>query len=292
MTRPGLGRLGVWGHLDSLPIANARAYAQRVNELGYGTLWVPETVGREPFALLGLLAAETSRVVLGTSIVGIWGHDAQTARMAAQTLAEATEGRFVLGLGVSHPHMTTRLHGQAFDRPLTRMRDYLEAYRAAVYRGPGADLESPHVLIAALRERMTDLAATAADGAFPYLVTPERVAWMRARLDAAAPNTHPLLAVTLPVAPGSDRDAARAYLAPYLRTPTYRASWELQGFDESDWEPAASDRLVDAMVAFGDRTAVSARIAELHDAGADHVAIIPIGPDGTTEHLPTVEAMA
>jgi alkanesulfonate monooxygenase SsuD/methylene tetrahydromethanopterin reductase-like flavin-dependent oxidoreductase (luciferase family) len=115
---------------------------------------------------------------------------------------------------------------------------------------------------------------------------------MRARLDAAAPGTHPLLAVTLPVAPGSDRDAARAYLAPYLRTPTYRASWALQGFDESDWEPAAGDRLVDAMVAFGDRTAVAARIAELHDAGADHVAIIPIGPDGTTEHLPTVEAMA
>lgn len=292
MTRPELGRLGVWGHLDSLGADEARAYARRVDGLGYGALWVPETVGREPFALLGILAAETSRLVLGTSIVGIWGHDAQTSRMAAETLAEATGGRFVLGLGVSHPHMTTRLHGQAFDRPVTRMRDYLEAYRAAVYRGPVADAGSPPVLIAALRERMTDLAATSADGAFPYLVTPERVAWMRARLDAAAPGGHPLLAVTLPVARDADREAARAYLTPYLRTPTYRASWELQGFDASDWEPAVSDRLLDAMVALGDRAAVASRIADLHDAGADHVAIIPIGPDGTTEHLPTVEALA
>ncbi|MGZ8562963.1 MAG: LLM class flavin-dependent oxidoreductase, partial [Candidatus Limnocylindria bacterium] len=71
---PAVGRLGAWGHLDSLDAAAARAYVRRVEELGYGTLWVPETVGREPFTLLGMLAGETSRLVLGTSIVGIWGH--------------------------------------------------------------------------------------------------------------------------------------------------------------------------------------------------------------------------
>ena len=133
-----LGRLGAWGHLDSLPIDAARAYARRVDELGFGTLWVPETVGREPFTLLGLLAAETSSLMLGTSIVGIWGHDAQTTRMAAQTLQEATDGRFVLGLGVSHPHLAERLRGHTYDRPLTRMREFLAAYRAATYRGPMA----------------------------------------------------------------------------------------------------------------------------------------------------------
>ncbi len=292
MTIPDLGRIGVWGHLDSLVADQARKYARRVDELGYGALWVPETNGREPFALLGILAAETPRLVLGTSIVGIWGHDAQTSRMAAETLAEATGGRFVLGLGVSHPHMTSRLHGQAFDRPLTRIRDYLEGYRSAVYRGPRADAEAPPVLVAALRERMADLAATDADGAFPYLVTPERVSWMRARLDAAAPDRHPLLAVTLPVVLGADRDAARAYLKPYLRTPTYRASWELQGFTESDWEPTVSERLIDAMVAFGGVAEIHQRIGRLHAAGADHVALIPLGPDGTTEHLPAVEALA
>lgn len=290
-----LGRLGVWGHLDSLSAADAAAYVRRAEALGYGTLWVPETVGREPIALLGYLAASTDRINLGTSIVNIWGRDAQAARMAARTLAEASSGRFVLGLGVSHPHLAGTLRGHRFERPLSKMRDYLAAYRAAVYRGPGAsdDAAEPPLMIAALREKMTDLAATDADGALPYLVTAERVAWMRQRLDAAAPGTRPQLAVTLPAVIGDpgDRDAARAYLRPYLRTPTYQASWELQGFGAADWEAPASDRLVDAMVAIGSADGVRRRIDALHAAGADHVAIIPLAPDGVTEHLETLEAL-
>jgi probable F420-dependent oxidoreductase len=296
-----LGRLGAWGHLDSLPIDAARAYARRVDELGYGTLWVPETVGREPFTLLGLLATETSEILIGTSIVGIWGHDAQTTRMAAMTLQEATAGRFVLGLGVSHAHLAERLRGHTYERPLTHMREYLAAYRAAIYRGPTAEgAGEPPVLIAALRERMLALAATDADGAFPYLVTPERVAWTRGVLDAAAAEagraTRPILAVSMPAVLETDPDAARAaargYLAPYLRTPAYQACWLEQGFGEADWERPASDRLVDAMVAWGDVEALRAQVAELVAAGADHVAVIPIGPDGTTEHLPVLEALA
>ena len=114
----------------------ARAYAARVEALGFGTLWVPETVGRDPFTLLGLLAAETSRMALGTSIASIWARDAQTTRMAAHTIDEATGGRFVLGLGVSHPHLAERLRGHAYERPLAHMRDYLAAYGRAVYKGP------------------------------------------------------------------------------------------------------------------------------------------------------------
>ena len=144
---------------------------------------------------------------------------------------------------------------------------------------------------AALRERMTDLAATDADGAFPYLVTPERVAWMRDRLDAAADGRRPILAVTLPVALDG-ADAARAYLKPYLRTPTYQASWGLQGFGADDWEAPGSDRLVGAMVAIGSVDVARERLAALQAAGADHVAIIPIAPDGATEHPPTLEALA
>jgi probable F420-dependent oxidoreductase len=297
MTAVDLGRLGAWGHLDSLSIDAARAYARRVDELGYGTLWVPETVGREPFTLLGMLAGETSEILLGTSIVGIWGHDPQTTRMAAQTLQEATGGRFVLGLGVSHPHLAERLRGHTYDRPLTRMREYLAAYRAAVYRGPTADgVGDPPILVAALRERMLALAATDADGAFPYLVTPERVAWTRSVLDAASPGRRPILAVTMPAVlepdPEAAHAAARAYLAPYLRTPAYQACWAEQGFEPADWEKPGSDRLADAMVAQGDVDALRTRIAELVAAGADHVAVIPLGPDGTTEHLPVLEALA
>jgi probable F420-dependent oxidoreductase len=293
-----LGRLGAWGHLDTLPIDAARAYARRVDELGYGTLWVPETAGREPFALLGLLAAETRTVRLGTSIVSIWGHDAQTTRMAAMTLHEATGRRFVLGLGVSHLHLAQKLRGHTFERPLTRMREFLAAYRAAIYRGPMMEGGSePPVLIAALRERMLALAATEADGAFPYLVTPERVAWTRGVLNAAAAaGARPTLAVSMPAVLETDpelaRAAARGYLLPYLRTPAYQACWLAQGFNEVDWEKPASDRLVDAMVAWGGVEALRARVGELTAAGADHVAVIPLAPNGTTEHLPVLEALA
>ncbi len=295
MTQLDLGRLGVWGHLDTLAASDAIAYAQRAEELGYGTLWVPEAVGREPIALCSLLATATDRINLGTSIINIWGRDAQAARMAALTLAEASGGRFVLGLGVSHPHLAEKLRGHRFERPLSRMREYLAAYRAAVYRGPlppgGSE---PPVMVAALRERMVDLSATDADGALPYLVTAERVAWMRDRLDAVADSRRPRLVVTLPAVIGEsgDRDAARAYLKPYLRTPTYQASWELQGFEAADWEPPGSDRLVDAMVATGQVALVRERIGAMHAAGADHVAIVPLAPDGTTEHAPTLEQLA
>ena len=296
MTRLDLRRLGVWGHLDSLAAADAVAYARRAEELGFGTLWVPETVGREPIAFLGVLAGATGSINLGTSIVNIWGRDAQAARMAAMTLAEASGGRFVLGLGVSHPHLAGKLRGHDYARPLSRMRDYLAAYRAAIYRGPTMDhAPEPPVLLAALRERMTDLAGTDADGALPYLVTPERVAWMRGRLDAASGGAPRMVAVTLPTVigeSGAAREAARAYLRPYLRTPTYQASWQLQGFEPDDWALPGSDRLVDAMVAVGSVELLRDRVAEMVAAGADHVAIIPLAADGTTEHLPTLEALA
>ena len=300
MTTAPLGPIGVWGHLDALSARDARAYARRIEELGYAALWVPDVVGRDPFALLAMLAPETTRLTLGPSIVNIWGRDSHAMRMAAMTVAEAADGRFVLGLGVSHPHLVTRLRGHDYERPLTRMREYLAAYRAATYRGPmPPNASEPPVLLAALRERMTDLAATEADGAFPYLVTTERVAWMRERLDAAAAaagrDRRPILAVTLPVALGSRDEAlaaARAYLTPYLRTPNYRASWELQGFDASDYEAPGSERLVEAMTATKAPGHAADRISALREAGADHVAIIPLAPDGGEEHVPTLEALA
>jgi alkanesulfonate monooxygenase SsuD/methylene tetrahydromethanopterin reductase-like flavin-dependent oxidoreductase (luciferase family) len=165
-----IGRLGVWGHLDTLDAGGVRAYARRLADLEYEALWVPETVGREPFALLGMLAADArdAGLALGTGIVSIWGHDAQTMRMAAATLAEATGDRFTLGLGVSHPHLATKLRGHAYERPRERMREFLDAYRRAALRGPAVSSAlDPPVLVAALRDRMTALAGADAEGAFP-----------------------------------------------------------------------------------------------------------------------------
>lgn len=296
-----LGQLGVWGHLDTLSGPDLHRYVRRVAELGYGCLWVAETVGREPFALLGAVTADAGDMWLGTSIASIWARDPLAARMGALTLHELTGGRFVLGLGVSHPHLAQRLRGHAYERPLTRMREYLEAYRTLPYLGPrvvgddGTPTEPP-IVLAALRERMLTLAATATMGAFPYLMTVERVAWARGVLDGASPGARPLLAISLPVIIEADpmraRDTARAYLAPYVRAPNYQASWAEQGFTSDDWGRPGSDRLVDAMVAWGSVAVVSGRIAGLHAAGADHVAIVPLSPDGTSERLETLEALA
>ena len=293
----GLGQTGVWSDFDTLPIEDARTYAARVESLGFGTLWVPDVVGREPFTLLGLLAGATSSIGLGTSIVSIWGRDAQATRMATLTLQEASGGRFTLGLGVSHLHLAQKLRGHTYERPLTRMHEYLAAYRSAIYKGPmPAGMPEPLVLVAALRERMLTLAATEADGAFPYLVTLERLAWMRGVLDAAGATQRPVMAASLPCVletdPETARATARAYLAPYLRTPNYRAAWAEQGFEDADWDKPGSDRLVDAMVAWGDADALRTRLGEVLAAGADHLAIVPVTAAGDTVDLPVLEALA
>lgn len=302
--RAGIGPLGAWGHLDSLGAAPLRAYVARTAALGYGALWVPETVGREPFTLLGAVAGDAGRMWLGTSIVSIFGRDAMAAKLGSQTLHELTGGRFVLGLGVSHAHLVEKLRGHVYEKPLGHMRAYLADIHRLPWFGPypaGADgapeQSEPPILVAALRERMLALAATDADGAFPYLVTPERIGWMRGVLDLAAPaGRRPFLAVTQACVLETDaeaaRAAARAYLKPYLRTVNYQASWEAQGFGPEDWTLPGSDRLVDAMVAWGDADALRARVAAHHAAGADHVAVIPLSPAGVTEHLPVLEALA
>lgn len=307
---PSLPALGVWGHLASLSAADLGPFAARVADLGYGALWVAEAAGREPFALLGALAGSAGPMWLGTSIVNIYGRDAMAARMGAMTMHELTDGRFVLGLGVSHPHLVEKLRGHAYERPRSHMRDYLAQYRRLPYRGPlpggpdaspggpDASPSEPPVLLAALRRRMLELAATAAEGAFPYLVTAARVTWMRGVLDEAAPadRPRPVLAVTLPVILATDpqeaRAGARSYLPPYLRAPNYQASLAEQGFDASDWEPPYSDRIVDALVAMGDEAALRERIDQMRSAGADHVALIPLGTDGSPEHMPVLEALA
>jgi probable F420-dependent oxidoreductase len=291
----GLGPVGVWTDPNALPVDQLLSYVARVERLGYGTLWIPESAGREPFALMGLLTGATSSIGLGTSIVGIWGHDAQTSRMGALTLQEASGGRFTLGLGVSHLHLAQKLRGHVYDKPLTRMREYLAAYRTAKYTGLMPERE-PLLVLAALRQRMLTLAATETDGAFPYLVTTDRVRWSRGVLDTAPVTTRPVLCAVLPCVletdPVAARGAARAYLQPYLRTPNYQAAWLEQGFTGADWEQPGSDRLVDAVVAWGEIETLRGRLGEMQMAGADHVAIIPVDARGDTVALPVLEALA
>ncbi len=301
-TRKLIGPLGIWGGLSSLPAAGSRAFVARAADLGYGALWVGDGAGRDPFAQLAAVADVAGSMALGTSIVNIFGRDAMASRMGAMTLHELSGGRFALGLGVSHLHLVQKLRGHSYEKPYTRMREYLEAYRALPYRGPvltdpdGGTTEPP-LLIAALGPRLLELAATETDGTLPFLVTGERIAWMRDVLDAAAPadRPRPVIATALAAIVADDeagRVAARGFVRPYCRAENYQRSLAAQGFDSRDWEPPYSDRLVDALVARGSVEQVRQRIAEFHAAGADHVAVIPLEAEGADGSSATLEALA
>ncbi len=273
-------------------------FARRAEALGYDTLWTQESAGRDPFALLAHLAAHTTTLRLGVGIAVIYGRDAVAMHAGAATVHEMSAGRMLLGLGASHRDTVSEVRGHDYGRPLTASREYLQHYRQAAYRAPLPHGEPPLVL-AALRDRMLGLAATATDGAFPYLVPVEYVAAARRLLDreaARAGRPRPALIVSLACLVQEDADdartAARSYLDRYLRLPNYLANLRACGFTNDELAHPGADRVVDALVAWGDEASVRARLRAMLDAGADQVAMIPLTPDGAHADLATMEALA
>jgi probable F420-dependent oxidoreductase len=273
-----LGRLGVWTFLDLMSAVEAATFAQRIESLGYSTLWIPEAIGRDPFTFLGYLAARTERLQLATGIANIYARDAMTMRAAQQTLAELSGGRFVLGLGVSHAHLVSGVRGHEYRKPVPAMREYLAAMCGALYRGVEPASEAP-VVLAALRPAMLRLAREQARGAHPYFTTPEHTARARELLGPDA-WLAPEQMVLLDTDAGRARATARANMQIYLGLPNYQNNLKWLGFTDADIADGGSDRLVDAIVAWGDADAIAARVRAHHDAGADHVCIQPLRPDG------------
>ena len=293
--RTRLGSTGVWVNFDALPTADVLRFAGEVEALGYGALWVNETVGRQSFALLGALAGATSRITLGLGIASIYARDAAAAHRGARTIADLASGRFVMGLGGSH-RSSVGARGHQYGRPMETMIAYLDAYDAAPWTAvPAAD---PPLVLAALGPRMLALAATRAAGAFPYLVTVADVAAARRTLDEAASlagrDHRPVLVVSQAAMLGSGpdvREAARASIARYLAQPNYRNNLLRAGIAQDDID-ALADPLVDALVATGDQADLAARVAAMQAAGADHVAVIPLSPEGRHADLRTARALA
>jgi len=273
-----LGPLGVWTHIDHWSARESGAFAHQLEDWGYGALWIPEAVGRDPFAFVGYLAARTERLVFATGIANIYARDPMTMRAARETLAEASEGRFVLGLGVSHAHLVAGVRKHDYGRPLSTMRDYLERMQAALYLGPQPKEPAP-VVLAALRPKMLGLAATQARGAHPYFVPPEHTARARELMGADA-WLCPEQMVLRESDPSRARAVARANMKIYLGLPNYQNNLKWLGFEDADFADGGSDRLVDAIVAWGDDDAIAARIRAHHDAGANHVCIQPFRADG------------
>jgi probable F420-dependent oxidoreductase len=276
--RVRLGRVGAWLTLLGLqPAADERAAAAEIERLGYRALWFGETpVNKEAFAHAAILLAATDRITVATGIAGIYARDASAANSAAHALAEAFSGRFVLGLGVSHAP-AVELRGHRYGRPVMAMRQYLDGLEAADYRAP-APAQEPPVVLAALRRRMLELARDRTAGAHPYLVTPEHTARARSVL-GAGPVLAPEQGVVLETDPLHARAIAREHLAAYLRLPNYTNSWREDGYGDDDFADGGSDRLVDALVAWGDVEAIAARVRAHHEAGADHVCIQPVTRD-------------
>jgi len=276
-----LGKLGVWVSMDSMTAATAAAFAKQVEERGYAALWIPESRGRNALVHSAWLLANTQRLIVATGIANIYARDPMAMANGQRGLNEQSDGRFLLGVGVSHRPMVQGVRGHTYGKPVTTMRAYLEGMRDAPYQAP-MPREKPLTIVAALGPRMMALSSELADGAHPYNTTPEHTAEARAIL---GPDKLlcPEVWVLLETDRATARSAAREALSRYLQLENYVNSWLRQGFRDDDLAGGGSDRLLDAMVAWGDEGAIRARVQQYWDAGADHVCIQPISPQGSRQ---------
>jgi probable F420-dependent oxidoreductase len=280
-TAMDIGKLGVWMSQEGLSAADAATQAKRLEAWGYKTLWQPEAVGRNVLVHSMWLLAHTTKLNIATGIANIYARDPMACATAQLALAEASGGRFLLGLGVSHIPLVAGVRKHEYGKPVSTMRDYLNAMKAAPYMSV-RPAEAPKTVIAALGPKMLELSGTVADGAHPYNVTPEHTA--RARQALPAGNLLcPEQMVLLETDPAKAREAGRKLLTTYLQLPNYRNNFNRIGFSADDFENGGSDRLIDSIIAWGDEAAIRRRIQAHWDAGADHVCIQSVPADGSYE---------
>jgi len=286
-----LGPVGAW--MWGLNQLSARAEEDAATELaalGYSVAWIPEVIGsKEAIAHAAILLAGSSSLVVATGIANIHARDPMAMAGAARALGEAYPGRFVLGLGVSSERSVT-LRGGTYGPPLATMRAYLEAMASAPYAGPQPDPPVPLVL-AAVNPRMLELAAERADGAHPFLAPVEHTAFARQVV-----GREPCLAVAQPAIlvsePVEARRIARTLAGHYLTMPHHRANLARFGYGDRDLAGGGSNRLIDALVAWGDVAALVRRVRDQLAAGADHVALMVRTADPRDPGLPAFRDLA
>lgn len=265
---PQLGELGIFTmELRQATASAAADAAAELEALGYSALWLPggPDGGGVMERLQGLLAA-TERVVVGPAVYNVWiGEPWQVAAQHAK-LSAAYPGRVVLAVGASHANFVER-RGLSYARPRQAVSDFLDGLAAADPPVPRSQL-----LLAALGPRMMEMARDRTAGCLPYLFTPRHTAWARGVL-GKGPQLVVELAVTLHTDGGRAREAGREYLSRYLSRPNYTNNLLRQGFEERDFAAGGSDRLIDAVLAWGGLDAIAQRILEHREAGADHVCI-------------------
>ena len=234
----------------------------------------------EPLLLAGGAAA--------SGIASIWARDPMAAALGAMGLAEAHDGRFLLGLGVSHAPSATR-RGHVYEKPVAKMASYLDEMATVSSPIAGPEPAVP-VVLAALGPRMLRLAAERTSGAHPYFVPVEHTAFAR-RTVGEGPFIAPEQAVILETDPERAREVAREHTGIYLALDNYRRNLLRLGWSESDLADGGSDALVDAVVAWGQPQAVAGRVRAHLEAGADHVSI-QVLPRGDRFPLAALEILA
>jgi len=275
-----LGRIGLWTfQLDLQPMAKAQEAVAEVEELGFGAVWVPEAVGREPFANTALLLSASQRIVVATGIASLHARTAMAMQAGWKTLTEAFPERFLLGIGVSHQPMVEGLHGHAYGKPYTAMVEYLDAMDRGMYLA-SAPSTPPRRVLAALGPKMLKLSAERGLGAHPYFVPVEHTAVAR---EALGPDAllAPEQAVVFETDPAKAREIARRHMKTYLGLPNYTNNLRRLGWTDEDIA-GPTDALVDAIVAWGTLDDIVARLRTLLAAGANHVSVqvLPADPAG------------
>jgi probable F420-dependent oxidoreductase len=268
-------RIGVWWASESWPMPAAVEVAQEIEELGYGSLFIPEVGLKDAMVQSAVFLAGTQRLVLGTGIANIHARLAMIAEGGGRSLNATYPGRFILGLGVSHGPLVENMMGGTYEKPLATMRGYLERMAGLPeFVEPGSG--RPTRLLAALGPKMIELSGTHADGAHPYLVLPEQTATTR---EILGPDKWIVSEQAVVIGESAEEQLRRAHLhlEVYSGLPNYRNSWLRQGFDESDLVRGGSDRLAGRIVGQGSVEQAAAAVTAHLDAGADHVVVQVLG---------------
>jgi len=264
---------GIWAFQLRYGDAGAiREMAIELEELGYSALWIPD-VGGDLFSAVEVLMGATQRTTIATGILNLWMHTPEETAQQHARLTAAHGDRFLVGIGVSHQHLIDRTEAGRYNKPLSAMRSYLDGLDATEH-----PLPRERRVLAALGPKMLQLARDRSAGAHPYNVTPEHTAIAR---EAVGPDALVATeqAVALTTDPVVARAAGRQHASIYLNLPNYTNNLRRLGFADEDFADGGSDRLIDALVAWGDEAAIAARVQEHRDAGADHVCVQVVNLD-------------
>ncbi len=287
-------KLGVVCPVENLSGPDAARIIRKAENLGYGAFWIGElVVGRDPFAMASFLLSQAERIKVGISVAIVWKRQPATMMNAARTLAGMFDNRFILTMGASHKPFINR-YGLHYEKPYRYMCDYVAAMKAAPFLGPRLKQEPP-VLLAALMPKMLRLAAET-DGAIVTNGTPELTARVRAALGPDK-KVYVIQKMLLETDAAKARAVGRGMFAFYTRLPNYANSIRSLGFNDDDLAGGVSDRLVDALLAWGTEEKLRDALDAQFKAGADHICILPLAIGDSKKGVPlmderTFEALA